>query len=263
MSRLRDSLVLVTGASGGLGQAIARALSAQGARLVLSGRRAEVLGALAGELRSEVVVADLSVPDDVDRLAGIACDLDVVVANAALPASGPITGFDREEIRRALAVNLEAPIALARAVLPRWTERRSGHLVFVSSLAGRVAPPASSLYSATKFGLRGFAGGLRSDLYGSGVEVSTVSPGFVRDAGMFADSGAKLPPGIGTVTPEAVGAAVVYAIESGRAEVDVAPLALRAGVFLGSMAPGLSAALTGRFGRRVASRVAAGQREKR
>ena len=87
-----------------------------------------------------------------------------------------------------LEVNLRAPIALARALAPAMIARGSGHIVFISSLAGKAAAPASSIYSATKFGLRGFALGLREDLRPHGVGVSVVLPGFIRDAGMFADA---------------------------------------------------------------------------
>ena len=89
---------------------------------------------------------------------------------------------------------------------------RCGHLVFVSSLSGKARKPRCSIYNATKFGLRGFALGLRTDLAPQGIGVSLVSPGFMRDAGMFADSGAKPPPGLGTATPDQVAAAVVRAI---------------------------------------------------
>src|SRR5204862_240112 len=81
--------------------------------------------------------------------------VDVLVANAGLPASGPLDGFSPAEIERALDVNLRAPMQLTRALLPQMVERGQGHLVFVSSLAGKVASVGSSLYSATKFGLRG------------------------------------------------------------------------------------------------------------
>ena len=87
---------------------------------------------------------------------------------------------------------------LARALFPAMVERGAGALVFVASLSGKAASPRTAIYNATKFGLRGFAFGLRTDLAPRGVGVSVVSPGFVRDAGMFADSGAKTPPGIGT-----------------------------------------------------------------
>ncbi len=128
-----------------------------------------------------------------------------------------------------LEVNLRAPIALARCLAPDMIARGHGHMVFVSSLSGKAASPASSIYSATKFGLRGFALALRADLAPHGVGVSTVLPGFIRDAGMFAEADVTLPRGVGTRSPEQVAEAVMRAIEKNRAEVDVAPLALRLG----------------------------------
>jgi short-subunit dehydrogenase len=108
----------------------------------------------------------------------------------------------------------------------------------MSSLSGRAAAPGTSVYAATKFGLRGFALALREDLADKGVGVSVILPGFISDAGMFAESGAKLPPYVGTKRPEDVARAVVKAIEGNRAELDVAPLPLRAGAVLASLAPG-------------------------
>ncbi len=256
--------VLLTGATGGIGHAIARALAARGASVVLTGRRAEPLAALAGELGGRAIAADLAEPDAPGRLLAEAGDVDVLVANAALPASGELTSYAPEEIDRALAVNLRAPVLLARLLAEPMTARRDGHLVFVGSLSGKSAGPHSSLYSATKFGLRGFALALRQDLAAHGVGVSLVSPGFVRDAGMFADSGAQLPPGVGTSTPAAVAAAVVRAIETDRGETDVAPLALRVGARLAGLAPGLSAGLQAKLGsHQVARDIGAGQRDKR
>jgi short-subunit dehydrogenase len=256
--------VLVTGATGGIGQAISRAFAARGASLVLSGRRADVLAALAAELDAESVVADLSDAGDLDRLVRAAGEVDVVVANAALPASGLLTEFSQAQIDTMLDVNLRAPIALARALVPRMTARHRGQLVFISSLSAKATAPSSSIYSATKFGLRGFALGLREDLRRQGVGVSLVLPGFVSDAGMFAESRAKLPPGVGTRTPEQVASAVLHAVECDRAEVTVAPLSLRIGADIASVAPGVSAAfqrIAG--GAKVARAVSDGQSDKR
>ncbi len=231
---------------------------------MLSGRRAEPLAALAAELGGRAIAADLADPGAPARLLAETGDVDVLVANAALPASGELDSFTPEEIDRALAVNLRAPIQLARLLMEPLVARRDGHLVFVGSLSGQSAGPHSSLYSATKFGLRGFALGLRQDLAVHGVGVSLVSPGFVRDAGMFADSGASLPPGVGTSTPEDVAAGVVRAIERDRGEVDVAPLPLRAGARLAGLAPGLTAGVQAKLGSfQVARDIGAGQRDKR
>ena len=137
---------------------------------------------------------------------------------------------------------------LAHQLLPAMIERRSGHLLFVSSLSGKAASPRASVYNATKFGLRGFALALREDLAGdkAGVGVSLVLPGFIRGAGMFADAGAKLPPGMGTSTCEEVGAGVVKAIEQNRAEVAVAPIQQRALVGFAHVFPGIAARVAAR-----------------
>jgi uncharacterized protein len=233
------STALVTGATGGIGQAIARALHGRGATVVVTGRRREVLEQLRAELgeRVETVVADLTDRADVQRLAERQ-GVDLLVANAALPAAGKLTSFSAEQVDRALEVNLRAPMQIAHGLLPGMLERRGGHIVLISSLAGKVATPGGSIYSATKFGLRGFGYALGAELRGTGVGVTTVFPGFIRDAGMFAESGTKLPRGVGTRTPEHVAAAVVKGIERNRAEVDVAPLSLTYGAKAFALAPG-------------------------
>jgi uncharacterized protein len=264
--RLDGSTVLLTGASGGIGEAIARALDAKGARVLMSGRRADQLERIAAELggRPVVLTADLAERGAVAELASRAGAVDALVANAALPASGPIDDFTAEEIDRALDVNLRAPIQLTRALLPGMVERGAGHVVLMSSLSGRVASVGSSLYSATKFGLRGFAAGMREDVHGSGVGVTVVYPGFVSGAGMFADAGVRLPKGVGTRSPEQVAAAVVAGIERGKAEIDVAPLSLRAGTFLSGLAPTTASRIQRRLGSaRLSDAIAEGQKPKR
>jgi short-subunit dehydrogenase len=257
---LRGSTVLLTGATGGIGHAIARRLHREGARLVLTGRRTDVLEPLAAELGATAVASDLADRDEPRRLAEAHRDVDVLVANAALPASGALDEFTLEEVDRALDVNLRAPMVLAHVLTRAMRERRRGHAVFVSSLAGRASTPGSSVYSATKFGLRGFSQGLRGDLHGSGVSCSTVFPGFIRDAGMFASSGAKLPPGVGTSTPDDVAAGVVRAISRDLAEVTVAPPQMRAATVFAELAPQLAARVARLAGSdRVAGEIAAGQ----
>jgi short-subunit dehydrogenase len=256
--------VLLTGATGGIGHAIARALAPHSGALILTGRRRELLDPLAAELGARAVAVDLARRDEVERLVEQAGRVEVLIANAGMPASGVLVELTQEQIDRMLEVNLRAPIALARAFSPGMVERRRGHMVFVSSLSGRSASPSSSVYSATKFGLRGFALGLREDLRGYGVGVSAVLPGFIRDAGMFADSGARLPPRVGTRSPEDVAQAVLAAVERDRAEIAVAPVSMRIGSSIAGVAPGLAAAVSRRLGsERIAASIAAGQRDKR
>jgi uncharacterized protein len=261
---ISGSKVLLTGATGGLGHAIARALSARGAQLILTGRRLDVLEPLASELHARALVVDLSEAAEVHRLLSEAGKLDVLVANAALPGSGKLDSLTMEEIDRSLEVNLRAPIAMARMLVPEMVKRGSGHLLFMSSLSGKAATAGSSIYNATKFGLRGFSGAMRAELHGTGVGVSTVFPGFIRDAGMFADAGVKLPKGVGTRSPEDVAKAVVGAIEHNRGEVDVAPIALRVGSAFAGLAPEMSATFTRKSGSdKIAYQLADGQRAKR
>jgi len=247
--QLRAASALVTGASGGLGRAIAIALAARGARVIVSGRREAELEQLAGEIGGRSVVADLAVRHDVDRLIAEAGEVDVLVANAGVPATGELSDLSRGEIDRMLEINLRVPIVLAKELSESMSARGRGHLVFVSSLAGKAASPASSIYSATKFGLRGFGLALRQDLARRGVGVSVIAPGFIRDAGMFHGSGARLPPiAGGTKTPADVAGAVVRAIEENRAEIEVAPAPLRVGAAVASLAPGLAERASARMG---------------
>jgi short-subunit dehydrogenase len=256
--------VLLTGASGGIGHAIARAVSGRCDSVILTGRRADVLEPLAAELGARLIVCDLASRAEVAQLVDKAGQVDVLIANAGVPANGVLVELTQAEIDRMLEVNLRASVALARALAPGMIARRRGHMVFVSSLSGKAVGPASSVYSATKFGLRGFALALREDLRPHGVGVSNVLPGFIRDAGMFADSNASLPPGVGTRSPEAVARAVIAAIERNRAEVGVAPLHMRLGASIAGVAPGLAAAVSRRLGSEgVAAEIAAGQRDKR
>jgi len=235
--KLAGTTVLITGATGGIGHAIARTLASKGATLVLSGRRADVLEPLAKELDARTIVADLAARADVHRLIEECAQVDIVVANAALPASGPALDCTEDQISKAVEVNLTAPMLMAVAMAPAMVERGKGHFVFVSSLSGKASVAGSALYSATKFGLRGFALGLREDLQGTGVGSSLVLPGFVRDAGMFANTGVTPPPGIRTVSPEAVADNVVRAIEHNRPELVVAPIEARLATAFAGAAP--------------------------
>jgi short-subunit dehydrogenase len=208
----------------------------------LSARRAEALEQLSSELgdRADAVPADLADRDDVARLAERASGADVLIANAGLAANGRIDRMSPDEVALAIEVNLHAPIQLARALTPGMVERGEGHVVVISSLLGRLSRARAALYSATKFGVRGFALGLREDLHGTGVGVTNVLPGFVRDVGMYVESGAAPEPGMSS-SPQEVADAVLRGIERNEAEIVVAPRKLRFGAFVATVAPRVGA----------------------
>ena len=266
---LEGKRLLLSGATGGIGQAIATELAGAGAKLVLSSRRKAELDELArslpgGKRSHKVIVADLAKAGAGEKLIEDAGDLDGLIANAALPASGKLQGFSSREIQRALRVNLESPILMARALEPQLASKGEGHLVFMASLSGKVGSPRASLYNATKFGLRGFAFGFREDMHLHGVGVSIVSPGFVREAGMFHDADTKPPPGVGTTTPKKVAEAVSLAIRRNRNEITVAPRRMRFISEFGYRHPEFAARVQRRGGAdEIAGRVAEGQSDKR
>ncbi len=260
--------VLLSGATGGLGRAIAEALASRGAALVLSSRKTEALAELAASLPGDghtTVTADLAEPGAAEELVDAAGEIDVLVANAGLPGTGKVEAYSDVELGRLLRVNLEAPIRMTHRLIGDWQRRGSGHLVFMSSLSGKAVSPSSSLYSATKFGLRGFALGLREDLHKQGIGVSLVSPGFVREAGMFHESGAKPVAGLGTTSPKQVADAVVKAIERNRHEIDVAPPLQRVLANFAHRRPEIAGKIAYRRGpgAKIADDVARGQSDKR
>ena len=238
---ITGSTVLVTGASGGVGQSIARTLHRRGANLILTGRNQSELDILGSQLEgARVVPCDLADRADLIRFIDGLGDVDILVANAALPAVGKIDDFSTQDIDRALDVNLRAPMVMTQSLLPGMLSRRRGHVVFISSMGGKMATARLSVYSATKYGLRGFAGSLRQDLAGTGVSASVVFPGSVIDAGMLVKAGLSAAPRTRGCTADQVGAAVVRAIDHDQGEIDVAQLMVRVIAKTVGVFPGLS-----------------------
>lgn len=244
MRELDGRIALLTGASSGLGPIIARRLRREGVRFVLSARREPELQTLAGELAgSRVVVADLARPGEAERLAAEAGPVDILIANAGVPVTGLVTDLEVAHIDRGIDVNLRAPLVLTRLLLPGMLERRSGHVVLMASLAGQIPGLRNSVYNATKFGLRGFGHALRLELRGTGVGASLISPSYVSEAGMWAESGQR---SRFEVSPGLVAEAVLHAIREDRAETTVAPLMGRFGGRFALIAPSLFLRVAGR-----------------
>ncbi|MGI8680244.1 MAG: SDR family NAD(P)-dependent oxidoreductase [Jatrophihabitans sp.] len=174
-----DARILVTGATGGIGQATARRLHARGARLVLHGRDPDRLTTLASSLDASVVAGDLTAIDGPARIARDAEFVDVLVHCAGVGLRGAFATADPDQLDRLIALNLRAPVQLARALLPKMCAARRGHLAFVASIAGFTAVPHEAVYAATKAGVLALADSLALELAGTGVGVSTISPGAV------------------------------------------------------------------------------------
>jgi short-subunit dehydrogenase len=259
--------VLLTGATGGLGRAMASTLAGAGAEMILSGRNEEALQGLADELAGgghSVLAADLGVEGGALDLAKRAGDVDCLVHNAALPSTGKLVELTEEQVGRMLRINLESGILLTQAFLPSMLERGSGKFVMIGSLAGKAASPRSSIYNATKFGIRGFAFGLKADLTGTGVGITLVAPGFVREAGMFADAGREAPAGMGTTSPGEVADAVLKAIRHDKLEITVAPIVQKTLAHMGLAVPSFSHKVqSGKTGQSVAEDLAKHQADKR
>ena len=249
MKRIDGMHALVTGGSRGLGPTIADALLREGARVTLSARTADDLEAVAKSLAAgseqvHAVAADVAIGDDrrklLDEAEAELGPVDILINNAGIELMAPYASLSPERIQEIVRTNLDAPLMLSRRVLPGMIERGHGHVVMMSSLGGKKGSPYSATYAATKAGLIAWASALRSELRGSGVGVSAISPGFVSEAGMFAVRGQRAPWLLGSSTPEAVARAVVRAIAKDVGEIIVNPGPVRLMLALDALSPRLT-----------------------
>jgi short-subunit dehydrogenase len=247
MSDLQGRTALVTGATGGLGRAIAHELAGEGVRLVVTGRDEERLDSIADELGARAIRADLTRTAEVDRLADQAGDVDVLVNNAGVIFYAAFDRLRREELEQAVALNVTAPLLLTHRLLPGMLARRRGHVVMVGSLAAYTYPAFQSVYATTKAAVVALGRSLRAELRDTPVGVSVVSPIYVDEEGVYADNvasrGLRSPWIVGTVGPKRVGHEVVRAIRRDQPEIIVASRPMRPVVALGSISPRLGDAI--------------------
>jgi short-subunit dehydrogenase len=250
--------VLLTGASGGLGPEIGRVLAERGARLVLASLPGPELEAVAAELSAHgatvsVCPADLTRDRELDDLVRRAQAelgaVDVLINGAGLERMLEFDRLTASDLDAVVAVNLTAPMKLTRQLVPGMLERGWGRVISLASLAAKAAPPYAGPYAATKAGIIAFTRSLRAEYRARGVSASAIVPGFVRGAGMYdrmeRGTGARAPRLVGVTTPEAVGRAVVYALERDPCEVIVNAVPVRALCGLAEVFPDLG----GRIGR--------------
>ena len=175
--------IWITGASSGIGEALAREWARQGARFILSGRDMARLEEVAREIGGESLILPFDVRDEAAMHAAVAKALewsggiDLLVNNAGISQRSRAVNTEMQVYHDIIAIDLTAPIALTQAMLPHFVERGSGALVFISSVAGKVGIPMRTAYCAAKHGLIGYADALRSELSNQGVAVHVITPG--------------------------------------------------------------------------------------
>ncbi len=260
MEQLTGSNALVTGASGGIGAEIARRLAGKGVNLALSGRREDVLQKLAAEVgdrgvRCVTVPADLT---DREQVKGLLTrvekelgPLDVLVNNAGVEQVSSFTACSEQELAQTIEVNLTVPLLLTHAAVPGMLQRGRGHVVFISSLAGKVGPAYNEPYAASKAGLIALTQSLRAEYLQRPIGFSVVCPGFTAGEGMYqrmADEGHASNRLVGETTTRKVADAVVRAIRDDVGEIVESGAPIRPMLALAQIAPGAVERVTPRFG---------------
>ncbi|HLM33186.1 MAG TPA: SDR family oxidoreductase [Gaiellaceae bacterium] len=217
MTALEGKVALVTGASRGIGAAVARVLAAQGVRLALASRSGDDLG-LGGTVARR---CDVRRPDDLEALAAEAVErfggIDILVANAGVGAYGPFQDLAADQLEEMIDVNVKGTLYAVRAALPHLLESDAADIVTLASEAGRRGLPLEAVYCASKFAQVGFTRALDHELRGQGVRCSNVCPGGVAtDFAMGRGRTPDMPALTGMMTPENVAEVVLFVISRPR-----------------------------------------------
>ena len=222
---LAGRTALITGASRGIGRAVAESLAAAGANLIMLARDADALGGVAGALGARAIPCDVANEADIDKTLALLGDTapDILVNNAGLFQPRPLDETSPAALAAALEVNLVAPFRLVHALVPKMRARGSGDIVSIGSVADHQTFPGNAAYGASKYGLRALHDVMRTELRGSGIRVTLISPGPV-DTSLWddidPDSREGFTPRSRMLAPNAVAAAVLFAVSQPR-DVDI------------------------------------------
>lgn len=246
--------VWITGASAGIGEALAHAFHQAGAKLILSARREEELKRIqnecGGEPSARILPLDVTVATELAQKAAFALELfggiDILVNNAGVSQRSLVKDTEIDVYRKLMEVNFFGAVALTKAVLPAMIERKSGHIVVISSLVGKFGTPLRSGYAAAKHALHGFFDSLRAEVGRDGIKVTLVCPGFIRtDVSLNALRGdgslhAKMDSGQANgMPPEECATQTLRAVAAGKEEVTIGSRRDRNAVYLKRFFPGV------------------------
>jgi short-subunit dehydrogenase len=245
MKTIAAKTVVLTGASGGIGAYIARALAKEGATVVGVSRSQEGLERIGAEVealggKGISIPFDISkleeLPDLVEKIEAIAGSVDILINNAAIEKWRPFPNYALEDIQSILTVNLQAPMELTRLLLPSMIEHNSGHIVNISSGAGKKGAPYNSIYSASKGGLIIWSEAMRHELANTNVGVSIICPGYTN-AGMFLALDIPVSKDTKVAEPTEVADVVIQAIKQSQKEVILDGLSLKMFYALSQLSP--------------------------
>lgn len=256
INNLTGKTAIITGASRGIGQFIAKTLADQNITTILVARSEEGLLKTKKEIESRggqchILSWNLTETQNLKNLIAAARkfgEIDILVNNAGIENYNNYESVSFLELTSIVNTNLLAPLELARLVLPSMLKRGSGHIVTIASLAGRKGVAYNSIYSASKAGLVMWTDGLRQELEGKGVYISSICPGYISEAGMFYDGHLDAPRLLGTSSPQKVADAVLKALRQGSSELIVNKGPIRPLLALGQMMPNLGDKILKLFG---------------
>ncbi len=231
------AVAVITGGASGIGLATARALYAQGAHVVLADINNERLQQAIEQVRQHAPSATgkvLGIPTDVTQVSQVEAlmqqaqnadgRIDLVVTSAGIGRGGPIDSFTSEDMQTMMDINFMGTYNCTRAALPAMRSQQSGHFVFLSSVAGKICAPLLTGYVASKWAIRGFSSALRAELYGTGIDVTTVYPAWVETPMIHQEKDAmELLNIVAMLTPDQVASEILQAVQEGRHDLTLAP----------------------------------------
>jgi short-subunit dehydrogenase len=253
----QGKVAIVTGASRGIGKFISKTLATSGVKIIAVARNMDALSDTCNAIeksggQATPLMGDMTnieaIPQLIQKSISIYGKVDFLINNAGIEQYQKFHKYNQEYIEKCLSTNLHAPIHLSHSIIPHFMENNNGHIINIASLAGKKGVAFNGVYSASKSGLIMWTDAMRQEYKDSSIEFSAICPGFIRDSGMFHDSGQKPPKLLGSSLPQDVANAVLNCIKKQKAEVIVNPGPMKPLLALGQISPRLGDWVVNLFG---------------